>query len=93
MDENAKIAEMIDEEVKYIERHSDFDQNDIREAIESAIRYYRNCGEIETEAWEKARELVATAVYSARTNEFTLAGMVNQMIFSVYHRVQPGCGL
>lgn len=88
-----EIRELIEAEAHYIVRNTEFLFNDAFESMERAYQYYINCGNAEYDAWNRARDLVAAAVYSARRNNFNLDGMVRQMIFSEFHRVQPGCGL
>ncbi len=93
MNDDAKLENDIHDEAVYIEQHSDFSYEDARQAVERSMKYYIDCGDDEERAWDRARELVGMAVYHARRNDFELLGMVDQMILSVFHRVQTGCGL
>ncbi len=89
-----EIAEKMGREAGHISSHSEFSYEDALGALKRCFRYYTDCGEDDAnEAWEKAREMVAEAVYTAQKYDFDLTGMVNQIIFSFFHRVQPGCGI
>lgn len=86
-----ELAAMIDREAADIYYHAGFTYEDARKAVERAVRYYVDRGECLEDAWELARQMVATAIYAAREKDFSLAGMIDHMILSVFHRVQSGC--
>jgi len=88
------INRKIGMEAEYISGHSGFTYEDARAALERGFKYYMDCGEADADdAWEKSREMAAEAVYTAQKYGFGLADMVNHMILSFFHRVQPGCGI
>lgn len=67
-----------------------FSPQEVESSLARSFKYFLDCGYEEPQSWEKARELVETAVYSARENGFDLMGMVNHFLFSQRHRSQNG---
>lgn len=65
-------------------------QEEAENSLARSLRYFLDCNYDEKESWEKALELVETAVYSARENNFNLRGMVDHLLFSRHHRSQNG---
>lgn len=81
------------EEAEYITSHSEYSEEEALESLERGYRYFKDCGHDDEESMDKAVEVVTMATYRAGEMGFNLRGAVDQMLFSVNHRVQGGCGM
>lgn len=61
---------------------------DARSALTRSYKFYRDVGESDEEARDKALELLGSAHVEARMMGFTLRCMVDHMLFSLFHRTQ-----
>lgn len=87
---NTSLSEEMKEKVIDLAKKYRLSTNETETALSRSFQYFIDCGYKEAESWEKAQELVETAVYSARENGFDLLGMVNHFLFSHRHRSQNG---
>ena len=83
-----KIEELLEREAKDLSSKRQFSYEDAISALKRSYNYYMDIGKDEQTSLEEAQTLVAEAVYLVPELGFEdLRGVIDYMIFSIYHRV------
>ena len=89
--EEPEMEKILEITLQDLGRRWEFSGEDVNGAFDRALRYYRDCGDEEKRARERAHQLVASAIPAARRCGFTLLAMVDYVLFGERHRIQSAC--
>ncbi len=88
MKDNIREKEYIEREAASFAENYGHTYEDAKSALVRSYKYYRDIGEEEEAALEKALELISSAHVQAPLVGFTLRCMIDHMLFSIFHRTQ-----
>lgn len=93
MRDDGGLEGFLDRAADEIVSSSEFTREDAVSALCRSLRFFRDRGEPEDSARDLALETVAWAMEAAPRHGFELRPMVDQMLFSIFHRAPSRMGL
>lgn len=80
--------EYLDREAQRFSENYGHPYDDARSALARSYKYYKDIGESEEDARDKALDLLGSAHVQAPMVGFTLRCMIDHLLFSIFHRTQ-----